>query len=253
MSMVTADWYLQFSSKSGFDPWYSQHPSDETVSDEVDFLVKHLNVKPGSHLLDVPCGKGNHARILATRGFAVTGIDVNEDYIQKAKKQSHLDHTDGLLNFIREDMRNLPGDESFDGGYCLGDSFGYFGPHESELFIDGFSISLKRGAKLIIDTRAVAEVLIPNLKEVDVLSAEGYQIDIKRKYHADSSCLESQFTIISAAGVEVKSSLQWVFSTGELSRMLGKNGFSVKALYRSIDEERFELAAERLLIVALKT
>jgi len=99
----------------------------------------------------------------------------------------------------------------------------------------------------------VAEVLIPNLKEVDVLSAEGYQIDIKRKYHADSSCLESQFTIISAAGVEVKSSLQWVFSTGELSRMLGKNGFSVKALYRSIDEERFELAAERLLIVALKT
>jgi SAM-dependent methyltransferase len=253
MNAVQADWYLDFTSESGFDPWYSQRTSEETINAEVDFLVKHLSVKAGSRLLDVPCGKGDHARILASRGMAVTGIDVNDRYLENARKQSRIAGNDALLNFVCEDMRNLAVDEVFDGGYCLGDSFGYFGPHESELFIDGFSRALKPGAKLIIDTRAVAEVLIPNLREVDEVNTESCHIEIKRKYHADSSCLESQFRISSAVGVETKSSLQWVFSTGELSRMLGKNGFNVKALYQSIDEERFELGAERLLIVALKT
>jgi SAM-dependent methyltransferase len=253
VNTVRPDWFLEFASESGFDPWYSQQPQPEDLTAEVDFLVKQLAVKPGCHLLDVPCGKGSHARILAGRGFAVTGIDVNKRYIEEARAQSLLDRTDGLLSFIHDDMRNLAVSAAFEGGYCLGDSFGYFGPDDTELFIRGFSRSLKRGAKLIIDTSSVAEVLIPNLKESDKLEAGGLEIEITRKYHADSSCLESRFTIKSATGLEVKNSLQWVFSTGELSRMLGKNGFAVDALYGSIYEERFDLGSERLLMVALKT
>ena len=42
---------------------------------DVVFLEREMGVSSGARLLDVPCGHGRHARLLAARGFAVTGVD----------------------------------------------------------------------------------------------------------------------------------------------------------------------------------
>ena len=38
-------------------------------------------IRPGGAVLDVACGSGRHVRWLAAQGFAVTGIDRNEDAV----------------------------------------------------------------------------------------------------------------------------------------------------------------------------
>ncbi len=55
---------------------------------EVDALVRLLDVAPGAHVLDVPCGFGRFAGPLHQRGFRVTGIDFSPEQIGLARARN---------------------------------------------------------------------------------------------------------------------------------------------------------------------
>ena len=65
-------------------------PANLTVVDKLSELFKE-----GSALLDAGCGTGSYALLLAQKGFKVTGIDINPDFIniakEKAKDKSEVD------------------------------------------------------------------------------------------------------------------------------------------------------------------
>jgi SAM-dependent methyltransferase len=64
--------------------------------------VDHLALGPGTHVLDLGCGTGRHARAIAERGIPVTGVDVAERFVQVA-------HAAGSpARFVRGDARRLP-------------------------------------------------------------------------------------------------------------------------------------------------
>ncbi|HEY9792888.1 MAG TPA: class I SAM-dependent methyltransferase [Candidatus Obscuribacterales bacterium] len=52
-------------------------------AETVGFVSAHL--KPGATILDVGCGDGTLAKLLIDNGFKVTGVDRNEEAIEKAK------------------------------------------------------------------------------------------------------------------------------------------------------------------------
>ena len=83
---------------------------------EVDFLVKafrRCGIR-GRRVLEVACGTGSHSKILVERGYEVTGVDISDVQIERAR---------GLVpdaTFIRADAAQLhfpPG--SFDASVCL--------------------------------------------------------------------------------------------------------------------------------------
>lgn len=252
LKSASTEWFIDFAEAGEFDPWYAEPTDEDVVKQEVDFLIEHLKVKPNALLLDVPCGKGQHARALASRGYKVTGIDISARYLDEAKARCLKDESGAMVQFIQGDMRSLPRNCLYDGGYCLGDSFGYFGFDESEAFLEAISAVLKPDSRLIIDSASVAEVLIPNLKKFELKRSGERTIEIFRQYHAQSSCVESTYRLDGGREGDYKKSLQWVFSTGELTRMLGQKGFNVEAAYKSLDGEDFEFGAARLIIVARK-
>ena len=51
---------------------------------EVTFLIKELNLKPGMKLLDVGCGPGRHSHLFAKAGITVQGIDISQKFIDIA-------------------------------------------------------------------------------------------------------------------------------------------------------------------------
>jgi len=74
-----------------------------------------LHRQPAS-VLDLGCGTGSHARILAERGYRVTGIDSSAAMLRvaraKARGRQHL-------AFVRADMRRFDLGRTFDAIVCM--------------------------------------------------------------------------------------------------------------------------------------
>lgn len=66
-----------------------------------DVLIDMLDPQPGQRVLDLGCGTGRHAGMLAARGASVVGIDQDAAMLEKARS----DHP--RLTFMRVDARRL--------------------------------------------------------------------------------------------------------------------------------------------------
>lgn len=70
-------------------------------------------------VLDVACGTGEHARRLATEGFAVDGLDLSPDFVRIAQRK----HPSG--RFVQADMSDFHLGRQYDAVLCLFSSIGY--------------------------------------------------------------------------------------------------------------------------------
>ena len=55
---------------------------------ECDFIEKEINYDKAVQILDVGCGTGRHSIELSKRGYSVTGIDLSEAQLQRAKQKA---------------------------------------------------------------------------------------------------------------------------------------------------------------------
>ena len=83
---MSTEWWTTFFSGNWLD--VQRNMRAERTSEEVDFLVRVLNLKPGCRILDVPCGNGRLAIPLAERGYKVTGVDITTVLLQEAQSAS---------------------------------------------------------------------------------------------------------------------------------------------------------------------
>lgn len=141
------DWW-----ESYFDAHYllEYEPIFRLESDrhEVARLVELLELPVGSRILDVPCGQGRHAHLLAEAGFDVDGFDYSADLLARAKARG----TASTLRYTRGDMRKLPARWSgrFDAVLNLFTSFGFFvDPADDARVIREFARVLKPGGTLV--------------------------------------------------------------------------------------------------------
>ena len=119
---------------------------------ECDFLEKEINFNKELMIIDIGCGTGRHSIELSKRGYSITGIDLSESLLQKAREKALQN---GLhINFLRHDARNMPFEDQFDvaimmceGGFPLmeTDEMNY------EILIN-VSKSLKNKSKFIFTT-----------------------------------------------------------------------------------------------------
>lgn len=81
-----------------------------------DFLVQGCQIGESTRVLDVGCGGGNTACLLAREtGCLVMGIDISEVMISQAKKRAKKSNVAGLAEFRPADVFDLPfEDASFD-------------------------------------------------------------------------------------------------------------------------------------------
>jgi ubiquinone/menaquinone biosynthesis C-methylase UbiE len=83
-------------------------------------IVQSADPHAGQRVLDVACGTGNVALVLARRNCDVTAIDLVPSLVEKAKRRSLADGTE--IRFLEGDVQALPfPDASFD---CVFSVFG---------------------------------------------------------------------------------------------------------------------------------
>lgn len=54
---------------------------------ECDFIEKEINYNKDLKIIDIGCGTGRHSIELTKRGYSVTGIDLSESLLKKAREK----------------------------------------------------------------------------------------------------------------------------------------------------------------------
>lgn len=75
---------------------------------------------PPTTVLDLGCGTGNHALILAKRGYRVTGIDSSAAMLRVARVKARGRPN---LSVVRADMRRVDLGRTFDAAICMDGAF----------------------------------------------------------------------------------------------------------------------------------
>ena len=91
---------------------------------ECDFLeacMKRYGPAHAARLLDIGCGTGRHLIELATRGYRMTGIDLQPEMVAYARAEA--ERLKAPVEVSIGDLRHLTIEGPYDAAYCLMDTF----------------------------------------------------------------------------------------------------------------------------------
>jgi 2-polyprenyl-3-methyl-5-hydroxy-6-metoxy-1,4-benzoquinol methylase len=131
---------------------YDRESYTQGTVGECDFIEKEINFDKSLKILDVGCGTGRHAIEMTKRGYHVTGIDLSESQLKRAKEKAGENNL--VIDFQCHDARNLPFNNEFDvvimlceGGFSLMET-----DEMNFEILKNVTNSLKARAKLIFTT-----------------------------------------------------------------------------------------------------
>jgi cyclopropane fatty-acyl-phospholipid synthase-like methyltransferase len=246
---ISDNWYESFFSGINCEMW-EKAVTQQWTDTEASFIKDVLHVEPGSAILDMPCGTGRHSIALAKQGFHLTSVDISEEFINGLKRKVEAQQL--TIEVIHENILSLELKGSFDGAFCLGNSFGYFDFPGMEIFVNKVSSSLKQGAKWIINTGLMAESFLAKFTKEKKYELEGLTMEICNDYDEWNSCLLTTLTYTKNGKQEIHRFKHHVYTVAELIRLLGKYDLKTIALYNSTDKEAFKLDDPQLYLVAQK-
>lgn len=73
---------------------------------ECDFIEREIGFNKSLRILDIGCGTGRHSIELSRRGYNVTGIDLSDSLLARAREKA--DQQGLKIDFLKYDARNLP-------------------------------------------------------------------------------------------------------------------------------------------------
>ena len=248
---VKDNWYEDFFHGINCEIW-EKALTDDWTKQEVDFLEGELNIKQGQHLLDIPCGFGRHSIEFAKRGFRVTGIDISETFIKSLTKKIESDNL--TIKAIHADILKVKLDQTFSGAICMGNSFGYFNIDKMKLFVEKVSASLEKGGRFIINSGMIAESILPNFLTYQNKSfkVDTITMEVNNVYNVEDSYMISNLLFNKEGKREEHSFKHYVFTLGEVKRLLRSYGLKTIATYGSLSKAEYNLGNQQIYIVAEK-
>jgi len=148
--MKTKQWYETLFEDYGQK--YDNESFAQGTQGECDFIEKETGFDKSLRILDVGCGTGRHSIELSKRGYSVTGIDLSESMLTRAREKAN--EAKVRIDFLKHDARNLPFSNQFDMAMMLCE--GGFPLMETDEMnfeiLRNVSKSLKNKAKFIFTT-----------------------------------------------------------------------------------------------------
>ncbi len=127
---------------------YLRYSFTKGTAQEVAFLLATLGLPEGARILDVGCGPGRHAVVLAEAGLNVTGVDISERFLDIAAQAAR--DAGVRAAFFEVDARQMPFDDEFDAviSLCQG-AFGLMGRDDS-LVLKRMAEAVRPGGSVVV-------------------------------------------------------------------------------------------------------
>ena len=225
----------------------------ECSKPQAEAIFELLGMRGGDSVLDLACGFGRHCLEFDRLGLDVTGVDLNQAFVDEATEKADAERRS--IRYIVADMREFREPESYDHVVILYNSFGYFrDPEDDRRVIHNCLESLLPGGSLLISVTG-QEVL------------RHYQVTRKRRgwHERDGLIVLEEYEISEdwnwqrirwtlLEGVErrtIEYSMR-VYSKSSITELLESSGFEDVSVYGGLDGSPYTGESVRLVAVARK-
>jgi SAM-dependent methyltransferase len=248
--MATADWWAGY-----FDEQYllEYEPLFSLVRDrhEVARLLDVLGLPSGARILDVPCGQGRHAHLLAEAGFDVDGLDYSRELLARARARG----TGPMLRYTRGDMRTLPSRWTgrFDAVLNLFTSFGFFAdPADDRRVIDEFARVLAPGGVVVWYGGSRDGVMARFLERDWWQTRDGTLVAQERAFDSLSGFLTVQTVWSGRRNRGERTHRIRLYTPTRLAELFAGAGLIVEAAYDGMRDRPLRRDSSEMLLVARK-
>lgn len=226
-----------------------QHRNESDAEEHIKLILENVKIPAGAKILDMACGAGRHAIILARKDYDVTAIDLSENLISIAEKSAQNKNL--KINFVQSDIRKFETDEKFNLVINLFTSFGYFESDE-----ENFAILQKAYDLLVEDGYFVLDFfnshfLQQNLVEFSEENLGGAEIHQYRKIKDNRVTKKIVITkngILSTYEESVR-----MFTKDELVDAIQNIGFDIDKTFGDFLGNKFEqFISPRLIMICKK-
>ena len=246
------EWYKSYFQGITSDFWEGMASSDFTEK-EGNFVLPLLELPSEAWVLDVPSGRGRMSLWLAQKqGIIAEGWDIDEENIRRLNEAAQAQKLPAIG--IQADLVQVsPGREKYDGAVCLGNCFGYFDERGMDAFIGNVSMSLKKGAKWVIQTGMLAECIFPNWQDRDIYEVDGVLMEVENAYDPYAGRVEILTTFMREnQEPEARAFQHYVYTMKEVNFMMAMANLQIIGVYSNFQGDEFALGDEQVYIVVEK-
>jgi ubiquinone/menaquinone biosynthesis C-methylase UbiE len=221
-----------------------------SADEQVKQVITLCGMRKGARVLDLCCGTGRHSLELASKGFKVVGVDLTEQYLNKARKQARAEGLD--IQFVRDDMRRFCQLDYFDAIINMYTAFGYFeNPADDRRVLSNIYYSLRKGGTLIIET--MSKEILARIFQPKLWSEENGVICLhEHKISRDWSWVDNKWILLKGRKRQEVRFGHRIYSATELTSLLKDCGFSSVKVYGDLTGTNYDQKAQRLVAVAKK-
>jgi SAM-dependent methyltransferase len=223
--------------------------AEKDYAAECDYIeklfVRYSTVKIHS-LLDMGCGTGGHALLLAERGYKVVGVDLSKRMLEAAEAKALQRQLD--LSFLRDDIRNIELGNQFDAVISMFAVMSYQTTNAD--LLDAFGSArrhVRDGGIFIFDCwygpGVLSEHPAERLKTLESQTHTIYRFAAP-VLHTDQNRVDVHYTLINidkatniATVISEDHRMRYLF-TEEVEMLAGKKGFTLLAVHPFMEMDK---------------
>jgi cyclopropane fatty-acyl-phospholipid synthase-like methyltransferase len=226
-----------------------QHHNESDAEVHIKLILENVEISSHAKILDMACGAGRHAIILARKDFNVTAVDLSENLISIAEQSAQNENL--KINFVQSDIRKYETNDKFDLIVNLFTSFGYFESDE-----ENFAILQKAYDLLVEDGYFVLDFfnshfLQQNLVECSEESLGGAEIHQYRKIK--DKRVTKKIVITKNGNLSTYEESVRMFTKDELVKAIQNIGFDIYKTFGDFLGNEYDiLNSPRLIMICKK-
>jgi len=218
---------------------------------EVARLIALLELPVGARVLDVPCGQGRHAHLLAEAGYNVDGLDYSTHLLERARARG----TGRTLRYTRGDMRRLPARWTgrFDAVLNLYTSFGFFtDPRDDARVMAEFARVLAPGGLLVWEGGSRDGVMARFLSRDWWTTDNGTVVAHDRSFDVLSGVLTIRSTFRGPKSSGEREHRIRLYTATRIAELCAEAGLVVEQAFDGFSERPLRRNSGEMLLVARK-
>jgi len=220
----------------------------EGAAHEAEFIVRELDLKQNDRVLDLACGHGRHALVVAGRVAEVVGYDRTKRFIEYGQKWA-ADRGVTNVRFIIGDMRELAFDTEFDAAYNYFTSWGYYDDKTNIDILKRVCCSLKSGGRFLLEFIA-RDALMGRFKDRDWSELDdGTVVIIEHSFDFETGRQRSRRTYKKGSETRTVEIDLRIPAPEELLRLFRETGFTQTRLIQAPDGGKVTLDTRRIAVI----